>query len=583
MAKKPVALFEVINKQKAPPRSAPASWTTTPRAPTPAAAPPSGDGDVAPTGGAFDAIRRAAASFREGRAQGRQRRDERRQRRAAAQLLAREVAAARAEMDAQKSQQRRAEAVSRREAKRADADARRAELEARKLERAERDAAAEVERLEAERRDAEARAGRERVARERAAAEAALEAERDAADAAEQAERRARERESARALEAERREAEALRRAAEVERAEADARERADREAAEREARRDAARAEAESRGEAFDDDAFDAQERARAEAAQAAEAADTAERAESDRREAEDRAADGAARPAAAYPADAVAYDEPHALDDARADARADAGAGYVAAGSPGGIGRGVPPESPDDGAAAPGHRPVALRIDRDRRAMFVRSTWLAASLAGGAAAAAALAAVSIAFALGRWSAGDGVTDGPPDDGTAEVAPGTAAAAASGDDVRTADPRPAVADLGNGALPTVAGPAPARPAGSPTPPVARPPAPPPPADGRTVGAQYVVIQSYPDEPNARAARELLTANGIDATVEDGLVGYTSWYAVLGTRAFETTRGSRDYDAYVARVREIGRVYARKFNVKNFDDPALYTWRAQAR
>jgi len=95
----------------------------------------------------------------------------------------------------------------------------------------------------------------------------------------------------------------------------------------------------------------------------------------------------------------------------------------------------------------------------------------------------------------------------------------------------------------------------------------------------RTVGLNYVVIQSYPDAKMAADAMNILIQNGIDCTVEKGLPGWgsPSWHSVVGVDGFARITGSPQYDAYIRRIKEISDRFARRGSFRAFD-PKPYKW-----
>jgi hypothetical protein len=101
----------------------------------------------------------------------------------------------------------------------------------------------------------------------------------------------------------------------------------------------------------------------------------------------------------------------------------------------------------------------------------------------------------------------------------------------------------------------------------------------------RTVGLNYVIIQSYPEEKMATEAMDLLTKNGIECTVEKGLPGWktakTTWYSVVGVYGFSRVHSCPEYEAYVRKVKEIGEKLAgSKKSFKAFD-PTPLKWGKQ--
>ena len=58
----------------------------------------------------------------------------------------------------------------------------------------------------------------------------------------------------------------------------------------------------------------------------------------------------------------------------------------------------------------------------------------------------------------------------------------------------------------------------------------------------RVVGINYFIVQSYPEEADARAVVELLAQAGVPTTIERGLVGYPKWNIVVTSQGFTSLR-----------------------------------------
>ena len=86
----------------------------------------------------------------------------------------------------------------------------------------------------------------------------------------------------------------------------------------------------------------------------------------------------------------------------------------------------------------------------------------------------------------------------------------------------------------------------------------------------RKVGYQYVVIQSYPDAKLADDARKVLAENGVESTVEQNLPGWSRWFCVLSTKGFERLSSNPEYDAYLRKIGQISKTYAKKGSFKEF-------------
>ena len=98
----------------------------------------------------------------------------------------------------------------------------------------------------------------------------------------------------------------------------------------------------------------------------------------------------------------------------------------------------------------------------------------------------------------------------------------------------------------------------------------------------RTVGLNYVIIQSYPDEKEAQNARDLLLQRGILCTVEPAPANWShsSWkmYSVIGIKGFDKIRNSEEFDAYIRSIMEVSKEFAGRVKFKQFE-PAAYKWR----
>lgn len=96
----------------------------------------------------------------------------------------------------------------------------------------------------------------------------------------------------------------------------------------------------------------------------------------------------------------------------------------------------------------------------------------------------------------------------------------------------------------------------------------------------RENGKQYLVLLSFPRDVDANELVKFLADNGVAATAEKGLPGYSkSWYSVVTVRGFAKTQGIPEYDTYSARIAKLMEKYARGSKFKTFK-PDLYSWRA---
>ncbi|MGN6727672.1 MAG: hypothetical protein ACTHLZ_17265, partial [Tepidisphaeraceae bacterium] len=95
----------------------------------------------------------------------------------------------------------------------------------------------------------------------------------------------------------------------------------------------------------------------------------------------------------------------------------------------------------------------------------------------------------------------------------------------------------------------------------------------------RVIGLQYVVLLSFPRADDANELVKFLADNGVPATAEKALPGYSpSWYSVVTTRGFDHVRKNPDYDSYVAALGKLMQKYARGSKFRTFQ-PDVYSWR----
>jgi len=95
----------------------------------------------------------------------------------------------------------------------------------------------------------------------------------------------------------------------------------------------------------------------------------------------------------------------------------------------------------------------------------------------------------------------------------------------------------------------------------------------------RVVGLQYVVVQSYPKEADAKAAADLLTKNGVGCTIQQAFwPGRNDWFTVIGTTGFERTKNNPEYSKYLQTISHVSSEFAGKTRFRQFD-PVLFTWK----
>lgn len=94
----------------------------------------------------------------------------------------------------------------------------------------------------------------------------------------------------------------------------------------------------------------------------------------------------------------------------------------------------------------------------------------------------------------------------------------------------------------------------------------------------RTIGLNYVIIQTYPNEESktAEATCEFLSKNGIPCTLERTDFA-RNWICLVGTAGF-TKISSADFKTYVDNIISLGK----QFPSSHFDriQPAAYKWKA---
>jgi len=109
----------------------------------------------------------------------------------------------------------------------------------------------------------------------------------------------------------------------------------------------------------------------------------------------------------------------------------------------------------------------------------------------------------------------------------------------------------------------------------------------PPTADGaladdvpRTIGVNYVIAQSYPNQQQATDAHDFLVKSGIPCTVEKGPPGWVAnpnWYSVVTLRGFEHIH-TPECEAFKHQIEKLGDKFAGNGKFKRFD-PFLYSWK----
>jgi hypothetical protein len=98
----------------------------------------------------------------------------------------------------------------------------------------------------------------------------------------------------------------------------------------------------------------------------------------------------------------------------------------------------------------------------------------------------------------------------------------------------------------------------------------------------RSVGLNYVVVQSYPEQQAAEDAQKALEDAGIPCTVVRGLRGFAApnFHSVVGTHGFSAIRNVPAYKRYEEAILAVSKTYAGTSKYKKFE-PTPYKWKAQ--
>jgi hypothetical protein len=203
-------------------------------------------------------------------------------------------------------------------------------------------------------------------------------------------------------------------------------------------------------------------------------------------------------------------------------------------------------------------------LRIDRTRQELTFRLNYTTAALT----AFIALVLMGLAFVVGKRLAESG-------DDPAITA------------LRTGQPDPTVLSVdhgGSAAVSNLSGGA--SESNAPAPQInARESAPSPSDSGvaagavqRTIGLDYLVVQSYPDKKSAQDAADMLTQNGVPCTVEHGLKWAPNWYSVVTAAGYPPH--SAEGDQLAASIHKVG-VEQTKAGHRYRFDPQGYQWNQQ--
>ncbi len=237
-----------------------------------------------------------------------------------------------------------------------------------------------------------------------------------------------------------------------------------------------------------------------------------------------------------------------------------------------------------PPKRTAAPARGPAVVDVDGDRQEISLKLTFTTAVIV----VFAILVCIGLAVIAGKKlsstspqpaqpTASD-VVAGPTDPSVLAIGSGQKPNGADGGGVST--PPPGVTPVDGAVLvprtpvvpaPVAGGSAPK----TPTPPVASSAAP------RKGGLNYLVVQSYPEEADARAAVDVLAREGIESSVERKLRGFNaSWYQVVTMEGY-VGRSDPNYDKMMGHLKAVSektRATNRKFKAL---EPVMFKWTAQ--
>jgi hypothetical protein len=204
---------------------------------------------------------------------------------------------------------------------------------------------------------------------------------------------------------------------------------------------------------------------------------------------------------------------------------------------------------------------------FDRDRQEITLQLRYTTAIVG----AFALLVVIGLAYVVGRRMAGG---------------PSPAYAAATSDSLMRQPTDPSAMDISPRPVVPVAARGPGL-----TPPVAPAPtpgnpAPPAPNNGvevnpqRSIGLNYIIVQSYPNEKIADDARDFLINAGIPCTVEKGPKDWASdpsWCSVITIAGYAHIH-SPEYETAARDITELGEKFAANAKFKRFD-PHAYKWK----
>jgi hypothetical protein len=212
------------------------------------------------------------------------------------------------------------------------------------------------------------------------------------------------------------------------------------------------------------------------------------------------------------------------------------------------------------------PGRSAMHFSFDRDRQEITLQLRYTTAIVA----AFTLLVVIGLAYVVGRHIAGG---------------PSPAYAAATTDSLLRQAPDPSAMDVSpRPAVPIASRPQQLTPAAPPVP-IAGAPA--PPANNgvevnpqRSIGLNYIIVQSYPNEKIADDARDFLINAGIPCTVEKGPKDWASdpsWCSVITIAGYAHIH-SPEYETAARDITELGEKFAANAKFKRFD-PHAYKWK----
>jgi hypothetical protein len=96
----------------------------------------------------------------------------------------------------------------------------------------------------------------------------------------------------------------------------------------------------------------------------------------------------------------------------------------------------------------------------------------------------------------------------------------------------------------------------------------------------RSIGLNYILVQSYPNQKLAEEARDFLVKEGVSCTVEKGPKDWASdpsWCSVITSAGYAHIH-SPEYEAAARNITMLGEQFAGKAKFKRFE-PHAYKWK----